>query len=188
MEQHLKEYFNRYVSFEDKEIKTFLSKCEYKTYQKKDFILQEGNICKYQYFILEGLVRSYYIDKKGNEKITQFAIENWWFTNMESFIKETPSHLFIQCIEDSKILMISNENLEKLYIAIPKLERLFRLINQNMIIAIQKKNDFLSKLKSKDRYSNLVDNFPDFAQRVPLFMIASYLEITPEYLSEIRKK
>jgi len=187
MKEQIKKYFNRYVEFSDPEIDEIYSKLISKTFQKKDYILREGQICKNNYFIISGLVRSFYIDNKGNEKITQFALENWWVTNMESFINKTPSLSSIQALEKTEILIINKEELEKLYISIPKLERLFRIITENMLIANQRKNDIYFQMRSKDRYASLIHHFPNFIQRVPQYMIASYLEITPEYLSELRK-
>lgn len=187
MKDQIKTYFNRYVEFSDVEIDEVFSKLTPKTFQKKDYILKEGKICTSKFFIISGLVRSFYIDNKGNEKITQFAIENWWVTNMESFIKNTPSDISIQALEKTEILIIDKEELERLFFSIPKLERLFRIITENMLIAVQRKNDIYLQMKSKNRYDDLVKNFPDFIQRVPQYMIASYLEITPEYLSELRK-
>ena len=136
MKDQIKTYFNRYVEFSDAEIDEIFSKLTQKVFQKKDYILQEGKICTSRYFIISGLVRSFYIDNKGNEKITQFAIENWWVTNMESFINKTPSLSSIQALEKTEILIISKAELEKLYISIPKLERLFRIVTENMLIAI----------------------------------------------------
>jgi len=187
MKDQIKTYFNRYVEFSDTEIDEIFSKLTSKLYQKKDYILQEGKICTSRYFIISGLVRSFYIDNKGNEKITQFAIENWWVTNMESFIKKTPSTIYIQALEKTEILIINKEELERLFLSIPKLEKLFRIITENMLIATQRKNDIYLQMESKNRYDDLVKHFPNFIQRVPQYMIASYLEITPEYLSELRK-
>ena len=187
MKEKIKKYFSRYVEFSDTEIDEIYSKLIPKTFEKKDYILREGQICKNNYFIVNGLVRSFYIDNKGNERITQFALENLWITNMESFIKQTPSILSIQALEKTQILFINKIEIEKLYISIPKLERLFRIITENMLIAIQRRSDIYLQMKSKDRYDDLINHFPNFIQRVPQYMIASYLEITPEYLSELRK-
>jgi CRP-like cAMP-binding protein len=188
MKDQIKKYFNRYVDFNDREIDEIFSKLTPKTFERKDYLLKEGQVCKSNYFIISGLVRSFYVDNKGSEKITQFALDNWWVTNMESYIKSTPSYSSIQAIEKTTVLIINKEELEKLYKTIPKLERFFRMITENMLIAIQRKNDIYFQMKSKDRYDDLITSFPLFAQRVPQYMIASYLEITPEYLSMLRKK
>jgi len=187
MKEQIKTYLNRYVSFSDNEINEIYGRLSSQTLQKKKFLLHEGQICNHKYFIIKGLVRLFYIDFNGNEKVIQFAIENWWVTNVESFIKETPSSISIQALEETIILSIKKNELEELYQSIPKLERLFRLITENMLIAIQKRNEFYMKASSKDRYYSLINNIPNLAQRVPQYMIASYLDVTPEYLSEIRK-
>ncbi len=187
MEEQIKKYFNKYVKFTDTEIAKINSKLTMHTFQNKEFIVHEGQICRSKYFILKGLVRSFYINAKGNEKITQFAIENWWVTNLESFVKETPSLISIQALEETTVLSINKTDLEELLISIPKLEKLFRIITENMLIAIQRKNEIYMQMKNKDLYYHFVKNFPNFIQRVPQYMIASYLEMTPEYLSEIRK-
>lgn len=187
MKDQIKKYFSRYVDFNDAEITEIYSKLTSEIFQKKDYLLKEGQICKNNYFIINGLVRSFYINNKGNEKITQFALENWWITNMESYIKGVPSYLSIQAIEKTTVLTINKKEIEKLYKSIPKLERFFRIVAENMLIAIQRRSDIYLQMKSKERYDNLIQHFPNFAQRVPQYMIASYLEITPEYLSELRK-
>jgi CRP/FNR family transcriptional regulator, anaerobic regulatory protein len=188
LKDQIKNHFSRYVEFSNSELDEIYSKLVQKTYEKKDYLLKEGQVCKNNFFLLSGLVRSFYIDDKGNEKITQFAIENWWVTNIESFIKNVPSYSSIQAIEKTKVLVISKKELEKLFKTIPKLERFFRIITENMLIAIQRRNDIYLQMKSKVRYTHLIRHFPSFSQRVPQYMIASYLEITPEYLSELRKK
>ncbi|WP_052172537.1 Crp/Fnr family transcriptional regulator [Psychroserpens jangbogonensis] len=156
MKEQIKKYFNRYVVFNDSEIDLFYSKLKTKTFQKKEFLLNEHSVCRYNYFILKGVVRSYYIDTKGNEKITQFAIDNWWVTNMESFIKKTPSSQYLQALEETEVLYLSKETLEELYIENPKFERLFRIITENMLIANLRKNDVFLQMKSKDRYTDFV--------------------------------
>ncbi|MBC9798070.1 Crp/Fnr family transcriptional regulator [Sinomicrobium weinanense] len=187
MEEQLRKYFGRYVALDDAEFNMLLTKLEYKKYGRKGHLLEQGEVCRFNYFILKGLVRTYYFDKEGKDRITRFAIENWWVTQMESFVSESPSKLFMQAIEETEVLRISRKNLEALYVSVPKLERAFRIITQNMLIAIQRRNDFYSQLNSKDRYFNFVQSLPDFAQRIPQYMIASYLDISPEYLSTIRK-
>ncbi len=187
MKAQVASYFNRYVDFSTTEIDEIYAKLHSKTFQKKEFLLNEGDICRHSFFILNGVIRTFYIDEKGHEKITQFAIDNWWFTSIESFIKQTPSYLYIQAVETTSVLYLSKNDLELLYTTIPKLERAFRIITEHMLIASHRKQNIYLKTKSKERYYDFIRQFPDFAQRVPQYMIASYLEITPEYLSELRK-
>ena len=134
------------------------------------------------------MVRQFRVEENGNESISAFGIENWWITNLDSFINKTPTINSIQAIEETTVLQITNTQLEDLYVKVPQLERVFRIIAENTLIALQRKDEIYMKKSSKERYFILVAQIPDFAQRVPQYMIASYLDITPEYLSEIRKK
>ncbi|MGH1386490.1 Crp/Fnr family transcriptional regulator [Kordia sp.] len=187
MKSQLFTYLNRYVSFESEEIDLIFNSLSQKTFHKKEFLLAQYQVCKHRFFILEGLVRYYKTDSDGNENISLFGIENWWITNLDSFINEVPSHNAIQAVENTTVLYISKSDLELLYEKVPKLERAFRIITEKTLIAIQRKDEIYMKQNSKERYYSLVDTIPNFAQRVPQYMIASYLDITPEYLSEIRK-
>lgn len=187
MKDKIKSYCNRYIDLTATEFDDFYNSLTVKNYQKKDYLLHEGEVCKNQFFIIEGLTRSYYVNDKGHEEILQFGIENWWVTQTESFVKGTPSQLFIQTLEETVVLVLDKKILEALYGSIPKLERLFRIIAENTLVADQRRSHFYMKLSSKERYQNLISSFPNFAQRVPQYMIASYLQITPEYLSALRK-
>ncbi|GAA3627322.1 Crp/Fnr family transcriptional regulator [Flavivirga jejuensis] len=160
--EQLKNYFNRYVDFSNTAIDEIYTKLESKTFQKQEYILQQGQICKSKYFIISGLIRSFHIDHKGNEKITQFALENWWLTNMESYITQTPSRLYIQAIEKTQLLLFNKDVLEELYFSIPQLERFFRIVTENMLIANKRRHDFYLQMKSKDRYHGFINFFPKF--------------------------
>ena len=183
----LKEYLNRYTAITDKEIDIIFDHGTVAVYGKKTFLLEEGKPCPHRYFILEGLVRQFRVDASGNELIHGFAIENWWVTNMDSFVNEIPSVNAIQALEKTTVLQLTKKDMESLFSKIPLLERAFRLISENMLIALQRRDEVYMKMSSQERYFNLVNNIPHFAQRVPQYMIASYLDITPEYLSEIKK-
>lgn len=187
MKAQVKKYCNRYLEFSDDEIDYFYNILTPKTFEKKEYLLNEGEVCRNNFFIMKGIVRSFYINSKSEEKIVQFGIENWWITNTESFIKETPSLLYMQAIENTTVLILDKTNLEGLYTSIPKFESLFRIIAENTLIAIRRRSEFYMKNDSKERYNLFVNSFPDFAQRVPQYMIASYLDVTPEYLSTLRK-
>lgn len=187
MKSQLANYLNRYASFTSEEIDLIFNSLSVKTFQRKEFLLEQYQVCKHRFFIIEGLVRYFRTDSDGNENISLFGIENWWITNLDSFVNKTPSQNAIQAVEKTTVLYISKEDLEALYEQIPKLERAFRIITEKTLIAILRKDEVYMKQNSKERYYSLVDTIPNFAQRVPQYMIASYLDITPEYLSEIRK-
>ena len=185
--KQLNEYLKRYVDFNSSELDAVYEALNYKELKKRENLLVEGQTCRNMYFVLTGLLRSFYIDNKGEERITQFAIENWWMSSMESFVQETPSYVTIQAVEDTTLLVLSKETLNQLYVSIPKMERFFRMITERMLVSLLRKNDIYLKMSSRDRYLDLIGQFPGFAQRVPQYMIASYLEITPEYLSHLRR-
>jgi len=187
LKENLKKYIARYVDLEEPDFEYFYSLLNEKTFAKKEFLLNARETCKHQYFITQGLIRCFYIDQNGNEKIVQFGIENWWITNLDSFNNQEPSALYIQALEHTTTLSISKQSLENAYSEIPMIERLFRIITERTLIAHLRRNHFYMKVSSKERYDNLVRRIPNFVQRVPQYMIASYLDITPEYLSELRK-
>ena len=187
MKSQLANYLNRYAAFDSEEIDLIFNSLSERVFQKKAFLLEQYEVCKQRFFIVEGLVRYYRTDSDGNENISLFGIENWWITNLDSFINEVASDNAIQAVEKTTVLYISKNDLEILYQKVPKLERAFRIITEKKLIAIQRKDEIYMKQNSKERYYSLVDQIPNFAQRVPQYMIASYLDITPEYLSEIRK-
>lgn len=187
LKQQLRTYIDRFVQLTEREFELFYGALIIKKLKKRELLLEKGRVCKYHFFIVHGLLRSFNYDEKGNEDIFHFAIENWWFTNVESFINESPSLFNIQALESTTILCIRKNKLEEIYNKLPQIERMFRIITEKTLIAQQKKSYFYMNGDSKTRYYHLVNTIPDFAQRVPQYMIASYLNITPEYLSELRK-
>ncbi|RZK38855.1 MAG: Crp/Fnr family transcriptional regulator [Pedobacter sp.] len=156
--------------------------------KKKDFLLEEGRICKANYFVSKGCLRMFFINHKGVEQITQFAIENWWISDYMSFSKQTASLFYIQAVEDSDILALSLSDQEHLLTKVPKLERYFRLNMQRALGAAQQRVKFSHDFSKEESYRHFIASFPSFVQRIPQYMLASYLGLTPEYLSELRKK
>lgn len=187
MNPQLKAYIERYIQLDAKDCEFLADFFEERPYKKKSLLLESGNVCEHNFFLLKGLVRYYYIDANGQERTIQFGKEFWWVTVMDSFVQQKPSLINIQALEDVNALVIYKERLEELYEKVPKMERLFRKVAENWLIAQQRNSHFYMKANSKERYQNLVRSIPNFVQRVPQYMIASYLNITPEYLSEIRK-
>ena len=187
MIEQLHQYFNRYVPLSYQEIEVFCSHLEQKTYNRKTFLLQEGEVCHEKFFIIEGLIRTFSIDAKGLEHIILFGVENWWVTNMESFTRANPSHLYIQAIEKTTVLALSKSKQEQLYALIPPLERAFRMIAENMLVAALRHLEFRQQMNNEEMYRHIVRELPGFVQRVPQYMLASYLGMTPEHLSALRK-
>ncbi len=188
MHNSLINQIKKYINLNEKEMELVLSYLQPKTIKKKEYLLQEGTICTFNSFIDNGCFRSFYIDKKGNEQIVQFGIEDWWLTDYDSFTNQTPSHLYIQALEDSKTLKIERKALEELYTQIPQLERYFRITLQKAYIASQRRIQFIFSLSGEELYDRFSSLFPEFVQRAPQYMLASYLGFTPEFLSKIRGK
>jgi CRP-like cAMP-binding protein len=157
-------------------------------FKKKEFILQDRKVCNHLYFVEKGCLRMYFINQKGIEQITQFALDGWWISDFQSFVNKTPSDYYIQTIEESAIVSISNQNLDKLLIELPQIERYFRIIMQKAVAGAQHRSKLLYEMSKEEFYIHFSTSFPEFMLRVPQYMIASYLGLTPEYLSELRKK
>lgn len=157
-----------------------------KKLRKRQYLLQEGDVCKYNTFVSKGLLRSYTIDDKGTEHILQFAFEGWWIGDIYSFITENPSNFNIEALEDCELLLITKPSMDILFEKVPKFERYFRILIQNNLIATQRRLMGTLSETAEEKYTNLMNNFPGCLQRVPQHMIASYLGITRETLSRIR--
>jgi CRP-like cAMP-binding protein len=153
---------------------------------KGQFVVQNGDICRYENFVLSGCLKTFYIDNEGHEHIVMFAIEDWWTSDLGSFITQTPADLNVQCLEDSELIQISYGDLQQLFIEISKLERFFRIIIQKAFVAAQKRILNNLSLSAMDRYLQFREQYPTIEQRVPQYMVASYLGITKEFLSKIR--
>ena len=165
-----------------------ISKCRERTFLKGQYVVQQGDISRYQTFILEGKVRTFCLDDKGNEHIVAFGIEDWWVGDICSFATQTPAEFSTQCLERTKVAQISFDDMQQLYKDVPSLERYFRLIVQSAYGNMTKRIVGNHALPAKERYLIFNQSYPDIANRVPLYMIASYLGITKEFLSSIRNK
>ena len=160
-----------------------------KKLRKKQWLLQEGDVCKYVAFVEKGLLRSFTVDDKGHEHIAQFAFEGWWIADQVSFLTGEPSEYNIEALEDCELLLLTKPAEEKMLEKIPKLERYFRILLQNSLIATQKRLVSSLSQSAEERYSELINACPDtLPQRIPQHMLASFLGITPETLSRIRKQ
>jgi len=180
------DHIGRYTQLTSDEQSVFLAKIKFRKYLKGQFVVQNGDICRYENFVLSGCLKAFYIDNEGHEHIVMFAIEDWWTSDLGSFITQTAADLNVQCLEDSELIQISYSDLQQLYIEIPKLERFFRIIIQNAFVAAQKRIVNNLSLPAMERYIQFRDQYPKIEQRVPQYMVASYLGITKEFLSKIR--
>lgn len=156
--------------------------------RKKQYLLQEGNVCKYTAFVEKGILRTYTIDEKATEHILQFSLEGWWAADLYSFLTNEPSSFNIEALEDSELLLITRPSWDVLLQKIPAFERYFRILIQNNLISTQRRLLGNMTETAEEKYLKLLKSFPDCVQRVPQHMIASYLGITRETLSRIRRQ
>lgn len=180
------EHIKKFVNLEDSESEIIVSYFEEERFNKKSLLLEEGQTCSKQYFILKGCVRFYINALKGTEQTLQFGIENWWITDYLSFQYQSPSHFFIQALENLEVLSIDRKSFEALLLQVPKLEKYFRLVIQKSFGASQVRIKYLFTMSAEERYHNMNNQFPEFVQRVPQYMLASYLDFSAEFMSKIR--
>ncbi|MCK3685101.1 Crp/Fnr family transcriptional regulator [Maribellus sp. YY47] len=181
-------YLKKWTHISEGDEELILSAFEPVSAKKKKDLLEPNEVCKYIYFVKVGCLRSYYVDAKGIEHIYQIRLNNSWISDLESFFSQRPSKYYIETLEDSELLRISFDRLEQLYREVPAVERYFRILFQKAYInALERLNSTMWE-SAVDRYNSLLKEHPDVFQRVPLVYIASYLGITPESLSRIRKK
>jgi CRP/FNR family transcriptional regulator, anaerobic regulatory protein len=159
-----------------------------KTLKKKEILLFKGETSHHMRYIAKGCMRNYQIDENGHERILQFGIENWWLNDMYSFITKTPARFFVQAIEDSVLLQIQRDDLEQLFKEAPIMERFLRLKIQSGYVALQDRMIDNMTQTAEERYLEFRKKYRAIEQRVPQYMVASFLGITPEFLSTIRKK
>src|SRR3954447_19999257 len=159
-----------------------------KKLRKRQYLLQEGDVCKYVSFVEKGILRTYNIDEKGNEHILSFPMEGWWMADLYSFLTDEPSLYNIEALENCELLLLTNYSWNILLEKIPAFERYFRIIIQNNLIAMQRRLLGSMSETAEEKYTKLVKAFPTCIQRVPQHMIASYLGITRETLSRIRRQ
>lgn len=187
LHQSILEYIGRYVSLTPDEEKFFVSVLRHKKLRKRQFLVQAGEVCRFENFVIKGCLRAYYLHH-DEEHIVQFAIENWWTSDLSSFITGKEASLYIDALEDSEVWQISKEDIEQLYLRVPKFERMFRLLLQNAFVAMQQRTIQNLSMTAKERYLLFVGKYPSLEQRIPQVHIASFLGMTPEFLSKIRKQ
>ncbi|GAA0729438.1 Crp/Fnr family transcriptional regulator [Aquimarina litoralis] len=181
----LRQHIEEIVPLTDKEFDFVLSHFETTKKRKHQYLVQEGEIVKKEYWITKGCVKSYFLNENGKEHILRFAMEHWWITDYESFVKQTPSKINIDCLEDCELLYITFENRDKLTSQMHKMERFWAKKSKFGRIALQQRILSLLKNSTKERYDLLLEQYPQLFQRVPKKLIASYLGVSRETLSRL---
>ena len=179
---------NEKVNFSDEEVNSIKTYLTPKKLRKKQYLLQEGDVCKFIAFVEKGVLRAYTIGEKGSEHIIQFALEGWLISDLYSFLMSVPATYNIDALEDSELVLISKQAHDELLKKLPKYETYIRLQLTGAYFSMQKRLTSILSLSLEERYTNLTAIYPDIIQRVPQHMIASYMGLTPETLSRLRKK
>ena len=189
MKEVLRSYLaDKHVDLTEEQFSKWTTPFVERKVKKHEFLLNEGEISRNTFFTVHGCLRLYTVDNKGKEHIMQFAPENWWIGDIESSTNKTPSVYFIDALEDSDVLSMDMISWEKTMKEIPPLALLFQRLMQNRQSASQKRIITSMSATSEERYMQFMKTYPSLAQRIPQHMIASYLGITPESLSRIRKQ
>ena len=179
---------SKFVPLDSQEAGIVQSLFTYKKNRRKQYILQEGDVNRFETFIVKGVTRTYEVDDKGQEHILQFGLEDWWVGDLYSFLTENPTSYNIDCLEDTEVLHITKADLETLYQKVPKMERHFRITIQNAFIASTQRLAASLAKSAPERYEEFIKKYPQIEQRVANHQIASYLGITPQTLSRIRSQ
>lgn len=178
----------RHITLDEDEKKFFLSMLEPKSLKRRKLYLEAGSVCKYSAFVIDGALKSFTVDKDGKDHILSFATREWWISDMYSLLSQRPAILNIEAIADSEVLLLSRENQQRLYDKVPKFERFFRIIVENSLVANQQRLIDNMSSTAEERYLRFIKKYPSIPSCVPQHNIASYLGITPEFLSKIRAR
>jgi CRP-like cAMP-binding protein len=176
------------VELSPQEQRQFTSLLKERKLLRRQFLVQAGEVCKYESFVVKGCLRSFYQDTKGNEHTLHFAVEDWWISDFGSFLTGTPANRHIQALEPCTVLQIDKPSLERLYQEVPAFERFFRLLHQQACLAQDQRILNGISLTGAERYEAFLEKYPDLVQRIPQKYLASYLGITPVFLSQIRSR
>ena len=178
----------QHVSLTQQEQELFLSKTEIHHYKAKTILFNSGAICKHSYFVNSGILRSFNINDNIVEHVLTFACEGWWIGDMYSLLSQKPGNLFIEVLEDAEVVLLSKENQEILYREIPKLERFFRILTENSLVANQERLMDNLSLTAEERFEKFCKKYPTLIQKIAQKQIASYLGVTPEFFSKMKSK
>lgn len=178
----------KHVALTSEEQALFLSKTATHFYKSKTILLHAGEVSKHTYFVNSGILRSFNINDNIIEHVLHFACEGWWIGDMYSYISEKPGTLFIEVLEDAEVLSISKEKHQELYQEIPKLERFFRILAENSLVAHQERLMDNLSLSAEERFEKMCQKYPTLIQKVAQKHLASYIGVTPEFFSKMKAR
>jgi CRP-like cAMP-binding protein len=181
------ESLEKHIPLREEEKALIGSKITQRIFKKGQFLMFSGGKSKATNFVTDGSVMAYYSDNKGHDHIIQFAFEGWWISDLKSFITQQEAIFNVQALEETTVLEISYENLEELYVQIPQLERYFRIVTQRAFVAFQERVLETLSQTAEERYRTFHDKFKKYETRIPQKLIASYLGVTPEFFSRMKK-
>ncbi|MEM0940532.1 MAG: Crp/Fnr family transcriptional regulator [Bacteroidota bacterium] len=181
-------HIERFVSLTKEEKEVFSEIVEERRIKRRSFIVQPGFVCKHQSHVVSGALRSYFITRDGNEHTIAIAIDDWWISDFYSYTSQTPAYLYVEALEDSVIQQIAYENVERICDLYPRFERFFRIVAQKAFAFSQRRALSNIGKSAEERYIEYTEMYPQILQRVPQYVLASYLGMTPEFLSKVRKK
>ncbi len=176
----------KHITLTEKEQEYFVSLLLHRKVKKKEFLLQEGQVCRYSIFVVSGCLRGYTLDANGFEHILQFAPPDWWLADMYSFITQNPGELYIDALEHSEVLLLSKDARDQLFEDIPKFERFFRILYEKSLVSYRRRVMDNLSLSAMERFAFFCERYPGLIERVPQKQVASYIGVTPEFLSKLK--
>lgn len=184
----LKNDLEKFVSINNYTFQEVLRYFERTSLKKKENLMEEGDFCNGHFFVEQGCIRKFFLKDNGVEQTTEFAMEHWWMTDTFAFERKLQTTFYIQAVEPSTVLRISADSRKSLLEAHPVMERYFRMVYQRSYAASERRIRYLYEYTREELYHHFEEHYPEFVQRIPQYLIASFLGFTPEYLSEIRSK
>lgn len=188
MHTNLRHNIFKYAQLSEEQWLDFQQLFELKTIKKKDYLLNFGQHCSFEAYVLKGCFRTYFMDANGKDVVLSFAFEDWWLGDMSSNLNHMPSRMYIQALEDSEVLIIQSKDKENLYRKHPIFERIFRLMVMRHLVSYQDRLYKIYAYTAQERYNDLIVKYPQVLQRVSQKHLASHLGVTPEFLSKMRRE
>lgn len=188
MFEAFRKYLEDKIVLTNQDFELIESVSSFKKLRKRQYLLQEGDVCRYNAFVCRGFLRSYYVDQKGQEHIMQFAPENYWTGDRESMDSGLPSKYNVDAIEESEILLLRKEDFELIRKTVPAFNDFVNKMLKKNVLVLQERIHLSLSLSTEEKYSNFISKYPSIINRVPLHMVASYLGVSPETLSRVRSQ